>query len=71
MIRAHVQSLDANVLPFIPRAWVAAFWAWAQLHADDVVLEVRVLFWTVKIRFRDLYPIFERILGRPVGGLAA
>lgn len=40
-------------------------WGWFYTHQEDVVFDRKVLFWTVKVRIRDLYPVFVRLFGDP------
>lgn len=55
----------SSPLSLIPSSQRAEAWAWLLLYAEKVMLEVRLFGWTVaRIRLRDLFPIFERILGR-------
>jgi hypothetical protein len=42
------------------------FWLWFAVHSDDIVIDRKVWLWRVRIRVRDLRPLFASIFGEPL-----
>lgn len=65
--------LDESKLPGIPAPTAAAaksaianaFWKWFAEHKNDVLLERKVLFFSLKIRVNDLRTLFTELFGYP------
>ena len=49
----------------IKREIARQFWLYYYARQDDVLIRRKVLFWSVAIYLRDLYPLFVTLFGSP------
>lgn len=61
-MRGISTQVDVRVLgPF--------FWGWYLRHQDDIIIRRKILFLAIKIRVRDLHPLFVQLFGpEPTNG---
>lgn len=57
--------VDKTTVDIVKSSIASQLWAWAYEHQDHVIISRKLLLWTVKIRVRDLFPLFELLLGEP------
>jgi hypothetical protein len=49
----------------IKAAIARQFWAYFYAHQNDKLISRKVVFWSVTIYLRDLYPLFVHLFGNP------